>query len=179
MCHWWHVTCFYTWDTWCVRWYCVLEVCWQIVYVLPVGQTDTIAGLLKSDFRRSPAGNWFKMLFVRAIFLVACGLRAVNLLEPELMYLRPHIHVPNSSLQHYFDLCVQTSLYHWSYRLDYCLKFVLCFYDYQYLKVKYIFVSCYVLNDWNIMIRKLSKSWWTKLVHNHSSCKGEEILSWM
>ena len=57
---WRHIFCFYTWDTWCVRCYCVLEACWQIVYALPV------------ILIRSP-GNWFKMLVARAIFLVTCG----------------------------------------------------------------------------------------------------------
>jgi len=47
--------------------------------ICAASQTDTIGGLLKSDFRRSSVGNWFRMLVARAIFMIARRLRAVDL----------------------------------------------------------------------------------------------------
>ena len=65
----------------CVRCFCVLEACWQIVYICAASETDTI-GLLKSDIRRNLAGNWFKILVAGPNFLGARELRAVDLSEP-------------------------------------------------------------------------------------------------
>ena len=68
---------------WCVV--CKMLLCIGSVLtdcICTASQTDTIAGLLKSDFLRNASGNWFKMLVVWAIFVVARGLRAVHLSEP-------------------------------------------------------------------------------------------------
>jgi len=69
---------------------CIGSVFTDCIFV--ASQTDTITGLLKSDFRRSPAGNWFQMLVIGAILPIARVLRAVGLSEPVVcIRLRAHM----------------------------------------------------------------------------------------